>query len=481
MAGLGLLNTIGIYTHVVYALVILTQVVLVAVWLAVSRLEARRIRLSAAQTRQRLARVFFANVLTLLFFLPWLPVALSQVLAQPNLSQPVPIGQALQQILGYFAIGSTFESSAGNMGFVVYFFLLFGLLPSAARRRARWHTLLPIIWISVSVAIYLYLGLTTRYLRFLLPVQLAFALWMGRGVWILWAHQIRGGGPIPRAIPKLAAALALGAYLFTLFAGLHVLYHHPDFLRDDMRGLASRIQEELREHDAVIVSAAGVEELLRYYYRAEAPIYGLPTTADDGATREQVLDIIAEQKRLHVIFYGAAEQDPDQIVETTLNLNAFETADSWVDDLRYVLYVSPADMGEAAQVDLGFGEQIILQSYALNTKSIAAGDILQVQLIWTAKASPSQRYKVFLQLMNEDSALVAQRDSEPAGGSALTTAWQAGAAIVDNHGLLIPQDLPAGDYRLIVGLYDINDTAARLIVGGESHLDLGTMAVNPAD
>ena len=482
VVGLGLLNAIGIYTHVVYALVILTQVVLAAAWFAVSRLGARRTRLTVIYIVPFAVELFLANALTLILFLPWLPVALSQVFAQPNLSQPVAIDQALQQILGYFANGITFELSAGNTGFVVYFFLLFGLLPSATRRwRSKWKMLLPIVWVLVSVAIYLYLGLTTRYLRFLLPAQIAFALWMGRGVWILWARQIRERGAIPRVIPKLAAAFALGAYLVTLFAGLQELYHHPDFQRDDMRGLASRIQADLREHDAVIVSAAGVEELLRYYYRAEAPVYGLPTTADNDATRDQVLDIVAEHKRMHVIFYGAAEQDPEQIVETTLNLNSFEVADNWVDDLRYALYISPADMGEAAQIGPGFGDDINLQSYALNTTSTAAGDILQVQLIWTANAKPSMRYKVFLQLLNSEGALVAQRDSEPAGGSAMTTAWRAGASIVDNHGLLIPPDLPDGDYRLIVGLYDLNDPAARLMVGGESHLELGTIAVSRAD
>ena len=36
------------------------------------------------------------------------------------------------------------------------------------------------------------------------------------------------------------------------------------------------------------------------------------------------MDIIAAHDRLHVIFYGAEQQDPNLIVETTLNLNAFE-------------------------------------------------------------------------------------------------------------------------------------------------------------
>ena len=35
-------------------------------------------------------------------------------------------------------------------------------------------------------------------------------------------------------------------------------------------------------------------------------------------------------------------------------------------------------------------------------------------------------------------------------------------AITDNHGLLIPSDLPPGSYRLQLGLYDLANPANRL-------------------
>jgi hypothetical protein len=58
--------------------------------------------------------------------------------------------------------------------------------------------------------------------------------------------------------------------------------------------------------------------------------------------------------------------------------------------------------------------------------------------------------------------LIAQRDSEPGGGLNLTTIWQPGEIIVDNHGLLIPADTPPGQYTVLLGLYDIADATARL-------------------
>ena len=77
----------------------------------------------------------------------------------------------------------------GNMIFAIYFFLLLGLMPAkggARKPRSGWNTLLPLTWVLLSALIYLALELTTRFTRFLLPAQLAFALWLGRGFWVLW-------------------------------------------------------------------------------------------------------------------------------------------------------------------------------------------------------------------------------------------------------------------------------------------------------
>ena len=425
-------------------------------------------------------KVMLAQVLALILFAPWLPVAIAQLGNRSHRLQHLPVDQMLGEILGFFAVGSVYELSMSNITFVIVFFLLLGLLPSASRRPDWWNALLPIAWVALSIAVFLFVGLGDGFLRFLLPAQLALSLWLGRGVWVLWQLPIRQGPSFLHAIPKLAAALALAAYLLTLFRGLDPLYRHPDFQRDDMRGLAQQIEAGLRPDDAVIVSAPGLQELLRYYYKADAPVYPLPTAGDDDTTRAQVLDIIAAYDRLHVIFYGAEQQDPNLIVERTLNRNAFEFADRWIDDLRYALYVGPPTFGERRRLDVDFGGEIALDSYALGATLVSPGDVLQAQFVWRALTKPSGRYKVFLQLLNSEGALVAQRDSEPAGGSLATTTWGAGDSIVDNHGLLIPADTPEGEYRLIAGLYDIDDPSARLIVDESSYLDLGVIEVNGA-
>jgi len=471
---LGLVNALGLYTHVSYALVILAQALLFALWLGPALFR----EYAAMHRNLRLLMQFVvANLLTLTLFLPWLPVSLRQVFAQPNLSQVLPLDQALRQILGNLTYGITFEHNFTDMTFLVFIFLFFGLIPSVSRRRALWTIAAPIVWVMVSVAVYLYLELTTRYMRFLLPAQMAFALWLGRGVWMAWRLQRRDWALHWRHPVKLIIFLGAAFSLLPFFGNLGLLYDHPDFQRDDVRGLAARIESDLREGDALLVSAAGFVEILGYYYRGEAPVYGLPISRDGSATRAHVLELISAHDRLHVIFYGAEEQDPERVVETTLNRNAFEISDSWVDDMRYAQYQSNATLATEVAAGVLFGDSVTLESYAVGAREISAGDVLPVQLVWSTNAALDRRYKVFLQLLDLDGRLVAQRDSEPGGGSAKTTAWPVGESVVDKHALLIPADLPAGEYALILGLYDINDPAARLAVEGKSYLDLGTVAV----
>lgn len=477
IAVLGGVNALGMYTHVAYALVVVVQGALALLWFGGALAEAWRSNQHKQDVLRSALDYLSANVLTVLLFAPWLDVALTQVFAQPNLGASAPLAEVLRQAQGYLAFGNTFELSMGNLGFVVYFFLLFGLIVNGARGQSWRAMLLPPLWVAISVALYLQFDLGLRYQRFLLPAQLGCALWMGRGVWMLWTRETRHRHPALRFAPKLAAALASVALLLSMFDGLPILYHHSDFQRDDARGLVARIEAELGDNDAIIVSAAGFEEVLRYYYRGAAPVYGLPTSADDEITRAQTEEIIRDHDRVFAIFYGAAEQDPRGIVESTLNRMSYELSDEWIDDLRFAQYLSPTPLQTHQELEQRFGEHIVLRSAALSATAVRPGDVLQAQLTWSTEAALEARYKVFLQLLNADGLLAAQRDSEPGGGSFPTNGWNIGAEILDNHALKLPSTLPAGEYALIAGLYDIQDALARLPVAGETYLELATLRV----
>ena len=60
---------------------------------------------------------------------------------------------------------------------------------------------------------------------------------------------------------------------------------------------------------------------------------------------------------------------------------------------------------------------------------------------------------------------MAQSDGQPGGGGYPTSIWAGGERVVDEHSLALSPDTPAGEYTLLVGLYD-HQSGARLSAFG---------------
>ena len=463
-------NSIGMYTHFSYALVMLVQAVMAVVFALTPRLRNNPTKIIRAALLYALP-----NIITVIVFLPWLGVALSQVGAQPNISAPISLEMILRILQGWFSFGMTFETTMGSMAIVMYFFLVFGLLVLPdSRPGAWWRLLLPVVWVLLASGIYIYLELYTRYLRFLLPVQVAYALWMGRGVWLLWRIKTRDRTAPLKYVPKFAAVVSAIAFMFVQAEGLPLLYDDPNHQRDDYRGIATTITEESGEQDAIILSAPGLQEIFGYYYDGSLPVYPLPSGDD---TRADVENIIENHNRIFAVLYGTTEQDADRLVESTLNQSAYQVSDVWIGDVRLLRYVSPAEFTDFEASGAQFGEHITLEQFAFTPQQAVQSDVLQVQLQWSTDAPIDTRYKVFVQLLDANGVLVTQRDSEPGGGLNLTTDWEPGETIIDNHALPFPGMLPPGTYQLIIGLYDLNDGANRLPVDEGDFLKIGDIEI----
>jgi hypothetical protein len=302
------------------------------------------------------------------------------------------------------------------------------------------------------------------------------ALWIGRGVGVLWTLKLKYGrrrdfaARLSQAVPSVTAILCVVWMIGVLGEGIALLYNDPAYQRADYRAIARAIEQTATADDAVILDAPNQEEVFRYYYTGDAPIFPLPAGlgGDDDATYQAVIQIIEQHRRAYAVFWGETERDPQRVVESTLDAGAFELGDQWYGDVRLARYVMPVDLTIDRESGARFGEHITLQRYALNSETIGRGDALQIRLEWQTDALLDKRYKVFVQLLDANGVLVAQRDSEPGGGLALTTTWMPDTTVVDRHALLI--DLPPGEYRLIVGLYDLDDPPARLPVdeGGDA-------------
>jgi hypothetical protein len=279
-------------------------------------------------------------------------------------------------------------------------------------------------------------------------------------------------------LPGLLTALVLAGSVVSLGN----LYSDPAFARADYRAMAARIAADGRNVGVILV-APNQWEVFTYYHRDGAPVYPLPLGQPDPARLEpELAHIAAAHERLYVLYWGEAQRDPQGVIERWLDANTFKASEEWVGDVRLAVYaIAPATTAPATLSGATFaaldGERITLREYTVWPAAARPGDVVGVRLVWSADKTPARPYKVFLHLLAADGRLVTQRDSEPGGGSRPTTGWGAGETVNDNHGLLLPNALPPGEYELRLGLYDAFDPAARLPVNDADSLSLGMISV----
>jgi hypothetical protein len=79
---------------------------------------------------------------------------------------------------------------------------------------------------------------------------------------------------------------------------------------------------------------------------------------------------------------------------------------------------------------------------------------MTIDWYWRRENQIDHPYVVFNHLVNAQGQIVAQQDDRPQAGQPLMTCWQPGETYTDRHTIQLPADLPAGAYRLHMGLYN---------------------------
>lgn len=82
------------------------------------------------------------------------------------------------------------------------------------------------------------------------------------------------------------------------------------------------------------------------------------------------------------------------------------------------------------------------------------GDILGITTFWLAdEPVPPGEYMVFVHLRNSAGQTVVQRDTPPWQGLFPPESWTPGELVAESLDLALPDVLPPGEYRLVMGLY----------------------------
>jgi hypothetical protein len=263
------------------------------------------------------------------------------------------------------------------------------------------------------------------------------------------------------------------------------LYYASPTVRDNYAGVARYLQATAPSAALVILDAPGQQEVWQYYrqlYQLTIPTLALPQQRppDPTATRETLQSAVANRSTIYALFWATDEADPERLVERWLDQHAFKGLESWQGNLRFVTYVQPSDLACATfEAPPRFGEAILLSALCQPAmpQTVAAGEVALVGLRWQTTAILTQRYKVTVQVLDSRNNVIAQRDSEPVGGSLPTDQWSVGETVVDNHGIFIPPGTPPGAYRVIVALYDPNSGQRLPLADSNDYLSLGEITV----
>jgi hypothetical protein len=474
-----LVSWLCLQTHYYTVFVILVQNVLVVGW-----------TLLVLRTPRRLVPWVVSQLALGLLILPWLLLARSTLVGYGGNGDSPPLGSMLVRSLSVFAVGETLPRLPRTLsGYLAGFLILVAIArlafsgPAGRKTAAAAAAYLgipllaiglsaqsrpifneryilegaPAFYLLASVAV-LGVGTTTLRLGVSEPRRLA------SGGQALAVKLLKGIAAVTGAILLVAALISLGNY-----------YANPAFGKTrDWRELATtmtRLSGGIPTAD-VRLAQNFPDPSLWYYYRGPVAHLVLPPAASDvaGADREVANLAASGVQRVILPAQRAEWWDRDGIAEAALAKYYAPVATIPFGSWSTRVYAAPP--AAISPVGVSFVNGVTLAAAIPDSRQLIPGGVLVVHLQWRGpQGGLTGTEKITLQILDSQGALVAQNDL-PFGASEI-------GAPVTSYGILVPQQLSRGRYRLIVALYDPErpDSARFLTTDGTDHVDLGEVYV----
>lgn len=135
----------------------------------------------------------------------------------------------------------------------------------------------------------------------------------------------------------------------------------------------------------------------------------------------------------------------------------------------------------ASLPEVGFAfDRGIMLSHAAAPDTARPGEAITIDLVWQTASALDVELRSFVHIVNADGQIVAQHDGQPANGARPSAGWAPGEYIADPHTVTLPPDLPAGTYRVLAGLADIQTEVLLPATGTpDGRAVIGTLSVEP--
>jgi hypothetical protein len=113
------------------------------------------------------------------------------------------------------------------------------------------------------------------------------------------------------------------------------------------------------------------------------------------------------------------------------------------------------------------GEELYFLGYEASPGGLQAGDTLELTLWWRAARDMDRDYTCFIHVVDQENHIWAQEDALLQRGERPTSTWNAGDIVRQQYQVVLPADMPSGEYSVVVGAYYWR-TGERLPVWDES-------------
>ena len=373
-----------------------------------------------------------------------------------------------------FTVGPTFPAAWAWLGWAFVVLLLAALVALLARRATRDTGALLGLWLLVPVPFAWAFDVVLQHFgeRFVSMSLPALALLLG------WAIS-----RVPPQRGRAGPILLAGAYALASLVALRGWYFDPAFLKSRYGEMLALISRQAQPGDALLLD--GTEQAILYRIYQPANLAGQFISPDSvltpAAADRDFPALVAGHPRVWLVLFGAPSvYDPRHQAEAWLAAHGYKAFYEPYPGSEVTLYVMGSATPPLQDTDQSFTTGPRLTGFSFTPAVARLGDTLLVTLQWQATTPMALDYTVYTQLRDASGRVAAQLDSQPASGTRPTSGWQPGETVLDRKAILLPPDLPPGDYTLQVGLYELA-TLKRLTLaaGGADHVYLGAVQVLP--
>ncbi len=463
-------SLLALHTHYFAAFIILAQNLFV-----VSQLVAKRNSLGTAW------RWALIQIALWVLYAPWLVYARDILTGYQGNGDSPTAAVALLRSLSVFAAGETIPISERSLwaaaGFLLIGLGLFSLASSPRYRPAAWlfglYLAIPVFaaWYGARARPIF----DERYLAAAAPpfFALAASAMLPLSVKVDSAYATRW-----RWLQGAVASLLIIGLLTG--AGLSLARYYTDPAYSKTRGWRELAQTLER------LSACYAPERVRlvqnypdptlWYYFDGAPRHlVLPPLANDATLAKAEVDNMIQDGAQMALFIAQPAQSWDAAGIGAFALNEAFVATTTDRSSNWPIVIYARTGENISRKPTEFENGAMLVAHRLMSETASAGGSVIAMLAWdVSKMVANEPVKVFVQLIDDGGRLVAQQDRLMQQSITGTSddLWS------DGYGILLPDELPEGNYRVIAGLYRPESGARRIVTtGGEDNVELGQIAV----